>query len=308
MKPEAKNGRPRVAATIGVFDGVHLGHRALMDKVVERAKRLGVKSACITFSPHPEDVLRPQAEIAHLAPLEDRLELIRRSGMSEVLVIEFTPSLSRMSPEDFIDLLLSHFRLVELWIGSDFALGRDRAGGPERLAFIGTKRGFGVHQFPPVSIEGMVVSSTLIRLMLAEGRVEEAAKLLGRSYRLRGRVVAGDGRGRLLGFPTANLSLEERLCLPGNGVYAVRCGLAAAQHTGVVNIGLRPTFDSGRRLVEVHLLDFQGDLYGQELAVDFVARLRDEVRFESVDALVAQIRNDVTRSRQILSGRADDHL
>ncbi len=301
MALKAESHPAEAVATIGVFDGVHLGHQALIRRVVERAGELGIESVCVTFSPHPEDVLRPEMEIAHLAPLEDRLALIRGLGVSEVEVIEFTRSLSQMSPEEFMELLLKRFRLRELWIGSDFALGRGRSGSPGRLAAIGSEKGFQVHQFPPVEIGGVVASSTMIRLLLAEGRVEEAARLLGRPYRLRGEVVSGDRRGRLLGFPTANLAMRERLCLPGDGVYAVSCsGKGLDTRPGVASLGVRPTFDGGQRQVEVYLIDFQGDLYGEELAVDFVARLRGEERFSSADALVAQIQEDVRRAKEVL--------
>lgn len=342
MTSESSSGPPRAVATIGVFDGVHLGHQALVRKVVERAQRLRARSVCVTFSPHPDEVLRPESEIAHLAPLQDRLELIRSLGVSEVALLEFTPSLARMSPEQFMDLLLASFRLEELWVGSDFALGRGRAGSPERLAVIGRERGFQVLQFPPVEVGGQVVSSSRIRRLLAEGRVGDARQLLGRPYRLRGVVVEGDRRGRLLAFPTANLSVGERLCIPGDGVYAGWCqtgrgagaaslrrnrdevglegggeamvGVSDAGHESrgatdtrrwypaVANVGVRPTFEGKRRQVEIHLIGFEGDLYREELAVDFVACLRGERRFESAAALAAQIREDVRMARGILAG------
>ena len=301
MTPEAEVHLPETVATIGVFDGVHVGHQALIRRVVERARDLGAMSACVTFSPHPEDVLRPDREIAHLAALEDRLALIKQMGVSEVMVVDFTPSLAQKSPEEFIELLQRRFRLRELWIGSDFALGRGRSGTPGVLAALGRDRGFQVHQFPPVKVGGVVASSTLIRLMLAEGRVEEAASLLGRPYRLRGEVVSGDRRGRVLGFPTANIALRERLCVPGDGVYAVFCpGRGVPALAGVANVGMRPTFASHRRQVEIHLIDFQGDLYGQELVVDFLARLRGEQRFASAESLVAQIRQDIQTAKDLL--------
>lgn len=294
--------RPQAVVTIGVFDGVHLGHQALVRQVLDRAAALDAASVCVTFSPHPEDVLRPEAEIAHLATLSERTALLRALGVTDVLVFEFTRELSQLSPEQFLDLLLKRFRLRELWIGTDFALGRNRSGGPERLAAIGRQHHFTVHQFPPVEIEGAVISSSRIRQTLADGRVDEANRLLGRPYRLTGTVVEGDRRGRQLGFPTANVSLTERLAVPADGIYAVWVRVAGESDSrpGAASIGVRPTFGWGARRIEVYLIDYVGNLYGQELSIDFVAWLRPEERFESRDALVAQMRQDVRAARAIL--------
>jgi riboflavin kinase / FMN adenylyltransferase len=301
-----EGGLPETVATIGVFDGVHLGHQALVHQVISQAARLSAWSVCVTFTPHPEDVLRPQTEIAHLATLEDRLALLKSLGVSEVAVLEFTPALSRLSPEEFIDLLLARFKLRQLWIGSDFALGRNRSGSPERLAEIGREKGFTVHQFPPVVIEGQAVSSSRIRQALAGGHVEEAGRLLGRLYKLTGTVVEGDHRGVTLGFPTANLSMRERLCLPADGIYAVwvRIGDEEDAHPGAASIGLRPTFGPGERRIEVYLIGFDGDLYGSELSMELVARLRGEERFDSARALTAQMIEDVKAAKAIL-GKED---
>ncbi|MHB0869778.1 MAG: bifunctional riboflavin kinase/FAD synthetase [Chloroflexota bacterium] len=302
MTHRGKDAPPEVVATIGVFDGVHLGHQALIRRVVERAALLGVPSACVTFSPHPEDVLRPDSDIAHLASLQDRLAIIEGLGISRVVVLEFTHDLSQLSPEEFLGLLEQRFRLRELWIGSDFALGRGRSGTPERLAAIGLEKGFAVCPFPPVELRGQVVSSSRLRRLLVAGEVEEAALLLGRSYRLRGLVISGDGRGRTIGFATANLAPDERMCVPGDGVYAVRARVEeeGEDRPGVANVGVRPTFGESGRQIEIHLLDFGGELYGKRLAVDFAARLRGEQRFETVDALKAQIAEDVRRARAVL--------
>ncbi len=302
MSEHHENSLPGAVATIGVFDGVHLGHRALVHQVLDRASLLGAASVAVTFTPHPEDVLRPESEIAHLATLDERLVLLKSLGLSEVVVLEFTPALSQLSPEQFLELLLARFRLRELWIGSDFALGHNRSGSPERLAAIGRERGFTVHQFPPVEIEGEPVSSSRIRRTLAAGRVEEAARLLGRPYRLAGTVVHGDHRGATLGFPTANLSLGERLCIPGDGIYAVWARVEGHDgvYQGAASIGLRPTFGPGRRQIEVYLIGFDGDLYGKQMSIELVARLRGEERFESSAALVAQMIEDVKATKAIL--------
>lgn len=304
MNGSQGNSLPEAVATIGVFDGVHLGHQALVQRVLERAAASSARSACITFSPHPEDVLRPDSEITHLATLRDRTQLLERLGISDVVVFEFTRALSQLSPEEFVDLLLARFRLRELWIGSDFALGRDRTGGPERLAAIGREHLFSVHQFPPVEIDGEVISSSRIRRALAEGHVEEAGRLLGRPYRLTGVVVEGDRRGRTIGFPTANIALGERLAVPRDGIYAARVRISGETDVrpAAVSIGVRPTFGGGRRQIEAYLVDFDADLYRQEVAVDFVAHLRPELRFDSVEALVAQMNDDVRAARAILNG------
>lgn len=302
MSHSGMSDLPEAVATIGVFDGVHLGHQALVRRILERAALRGAMSACVTFSPHPEDVLRPDSDIVHLATLPERAELLKALGVSEVVVFQFTHALSQLSPEEFLDLLLARFRLRELWIGSDFALGRNRSGTPDRLASIGAEHGFTVHQFPPVEIEGKVISSSRIRQAIGSGHVEEAGRLLGRPYRLTGTVVEGDRRGRLLGFPTANISLGERLALPGDGIYAVWVRIVGESdlRPGAASIGVRPTFGIGRRQIEVFLIDFEGDLYGRELALDFTARLRDEEMFDSVDALIAQMHEDVRSARSIL--------
>ncbi len=302
MTGETEGRLQEAVITIGVFDGVHLGHQALIRKVVERAAQRGMVSGCVTFSPHPEDVLRPRSDIAHLAAVEDRLATIKDLGISQVVVVEFTAALSQMLPEDFIGMLEEQFRLRELWVGADFALGRGRSGTPERLAAIGRERGFEVWTLPPVEIGGQVVSSSRIRRLLADGDVEAASLLLGRLYRLRGMVGSGDARGRTLGFATANLVPAERMCVPANGVYAVWARVDHEEpRMAVANIGVRPTFDGQLRQIEVHLLDYAGDLYSRGLAIDFVARLRDELRFESANSLVEQIGRDVARTRQLLA-------
>jgi len=297
---QRNGGRPETVITIGVFDGVHLGHQALIGRVVERANLFGVESGCVTFEPHPQELLQPGSSVVRLSTLEDRIQMIKALGVGEVLLLQFTLSLAQMSPEGFIDLLVSHFRLRELWIGSDFALGRHRGGTPDRLAVIGRERGFEVHAFPRVEIDGAPVSSSRIRVLLAEGAVEEATGLLGRYHRLVGKVVSGDRRARVLGYPTANLEVADGLCLPRDGVYAVRCGgFDGRCYRGVCNVGMRPTFNGVRRQVEVHLIGFQGDLYGQRLAVDVLAHLRDEVRFASVEALVNQIGEDIKQAEKL---------
>jgi riboflavin kinase / FMN adenylyltransferase len=300
----ADRDRRRLAvATIGVFDGVHLGHRRLLGRVVESSRGKRAEAVCVTFHPHPDEVLRPDAPVVHLTSLEDRLSLIRGAGISEVVLLEFTLALAQLSPEQFMDLLLERFDLLELWVGSDFALGKGRSGSVERLGTIGERHGFQVFEFPPIEIDGQIVSSSRIRQHLADGQVESAARLLGRPYRLTGEVVAGDGRGHALGFPTANVAIAERLAVPGDGIYAVVCSLQGRDNLpGVASIGVRPTFNGGERRVEVHLLGFEGDLYGQVLATDFLAFLRGELKFESPEDLTRQIVEDARQADAVIRG------
>jgi riboflavin kinase / FMN adenylyltransferase len=280
-----------------------VGHQQLLARVVESARDENAEAICVTFHPHPDEVLRPDASVLHLTSLDDRLSLIRGNGISEVVLLEFTRALAQMTPEQFMDMLLARFRLRELWVGSDFALGKGRSGSVERLSAIGEQHGFRVFEFPPVEIDGQTVSSSRIRQHLADGQVESAARLLGRPYRLTGEVVTGDGRGHSLGFPTANVAVDGRLAVPGNGVYAVVCSTQGGSDLpGVASIGVRPTFNGADRRVEVHLLHFQGDLYGRMLTTDFIAFLRGEEKFESAGALVGQMEDDARRAEALIRG------
>jgi riboflavin kinase/FMN adenylyltransferase len=302
----SNSDQKKAVMTIGVFDGVHRGHRALIGKVVKRAEQLGVRSVCVTFTPHPQEVLNPGVSIPRLTTLEDRIALIKGLGVSDVLLIQFSQTIAQMSPEEFIARLNERFSLIELWVGSNFALGRGRVGTPDRLALIGSKKGFSVHSFPRVEAGAEAVSSSRIRTLLSDGHVAEAAELLCRYYSLKGNVVSGDRRGGAsLGFATANLEVAEKLCVPRDGVYAVHGWVGKRDaYSGVCNIGFRPTFNGHRRQVEAHLIGFQGDLYGKEISLEFVERLRDERRFQSVEELVAQITSDIQHAERLLSRAA----
>lgn len=293
--------RCQTVLTIGVLDGVHLGHQYLLKKIVERAREVGGCSGVVTFEPHPQVVVAPGSAISYLTTLEDRVRLIREQGVDIVAVLRFTRAVSRMAPEEFIDLLLKHINTVELCVGPDFALGYRRSGTVPVLAEIGQRKGFAVRALPPFELEGRVVSSTEIRRLLAVGQVDEAAKLLGRRPFLVGKVIGGFRRGRMIGVPTANLEVNHNLVIPADGVYAVYVHFDDREWPGVLSIGVRPTFDDGgRRTIEVHILGFDGDLYGRTLRVDFVKRLRDEMRFADVEQLVEQIRADIEQARMIL--------
>lgn len=292
-----------VVATVGSFDGVHRGHQALIGGVVERARHLGLRSLCVTFDPLPRLVLQPERPTPVLSGRAEKVERIRQLGVDEVLVLTFSRELAQLDPEEFVALLQERHSLAEFWMGTDFALGRDRMGTVAVLAEIARRAGFAVHIVPPFRIAGQIVSSSAIRAALAEGDLDRAATYLGRRYAVTGTVVAGAARGHSLGFPTANVAVPPERALPADGVYAALARTARGEVVpAAVNLGGRPTFNEHARLLEAHLLDWSGDLYGQELTIEFVARLRGVARFGSVDELRAQIERDVAATRAALSG------
>ena len=286
--------------TVGVFDGVHLGHRQLIEQVKRRAGERGLKGGVVTLHHHPQKVLSPQSSLTYLTTLEQRIALIKGLDIDLVAVLPFTSALARLSASEFVALLQKHLRMRSLVIGPDFALGRGRQGDAAALSALGQEMGFTVEVLPPVMVGGQMVSSTAIREALVRGDLATASRLLGRPYSLSGKVTPGDERGRQLGFPTANISVNSALTLPADGVYVTRAYIDGQPHSSVSNIGVRPTFGESKRLIEVHLLDFCGDLYGRQLKIEMVERLRGELRFSSVDELVAQIRRDVERARVVL--------
>ncbi len=300
--------------TIGNFDGVHRGHQALLRRLLEAKAQSGLaeaRTAVMTFDPHPLQVLRPEAPVRLLTTPEERMEMMAELGMDVGIIQPFTRELAELSPEAFVQMLVDHLGLAGLVVGPDFALGRGRRGTVEVLRELGQRHGFQVHVVHPITWQGQEVRSFTLRQLIQSGEVAQAMALLTRPYRLKGTVVRGDGRGRQIGVPTANLRVDPLRLLPGDGVYATWTWVGGPPGEGhsfpsVTNIGVRPTVDGrGGRQVEVHLLDFpppgqDGDLYGQELTVEFIARLRDEQRFPSLDALVAQIRRDVERARDVL--------
>lgn len=286
-----------VVATVGAFDGIHRGHQLLLREVVARARYLRIESLCVTFDPHPDTVLYPERQLTYLTDRPEKERVLRELGLDHVLVFEFTRELSMLRPEEFLGLVRERFRLAELWVGSDFALGRDRSGTISALVEIGRVQALALHVVPPQKVDDEVISSTFIRKLLADGQVGHANRLLGRHYRVSGRVEQGAARGRQLGWPTANIRPDRQHALPADGVYLALVPLDGQVRRAVVNLGARPTFEEGERLLEVHLLDFSGDLYGQELGVDFVDRIRGTRRFPSIDALREQIARDVEAAR-----------
>jgi riboflavin kinase/FMN adenylyltransferase len=288
---------------IGVFDGVHLGHRYLAGKVLESARTSGHLSGVVTFDRRPSELLAPQREIRYLTTLEEKLDLLGELGVDFVAALPFTRQLADTTARDFITALVERLHMRELWTGPDFALGRGREGDADYIQNLADELGFENHRLQPLTHSGGVISSTRIRNLIREGRVADAADILGRYPSLKGEVVRGARRGHKLGFPTANVALDERLITPANGVYAARIVWDGVNHTGVVNIGQRPTFEDQVQItLEAHVLDFAGDLYGKNVQVEFVKRLRPEQRFESAEALIAQMETDVANTRVVLEG------
>lgn len=286
--------------TIGNFDGVHLGHCALLARLVERAKELDAPACVYTFDPPPRAVLQPERCPPRILSLEQKLERLGQAGVQQVVVERFSLEFAAHPPEWFAhEIIGRRLRPQAMVVGYDFRFGRGRSGDAEGLARL--RPGLSIEAMKPVLIDGLIASSSAIRERVAQGQVAAAAALLGRPFRVTGHVVHGDGRGRTIGFPTANLDSSAQL-LPAPGVYAVEATDSLGRALpGVANLGFRPTFEGRSFTVEVHLLDFMGDLYGQQLQVDFLQRLRPEQRFAGVDALVKQIGLDVARAREVLA-------
>lgn len=292
-----------VVLTIGSFDGVHLGHQTLISKVVESAREKGVMAVALTFEPSPREVLRPDQPLAYLSRLPEKLELLGRTELDETVVVPFTKELSQVEAPDFIAWVRRYLPFVELWEGEGFALGHARTGNTEVLARLGEEAGYTLHIAPLVEVDGQPVSSTRIREAIMTGDMETATVLLGRYPTVPGTVVPGSKRGREMGYPTANLAIPPNQALPADGVYA---GWATRHATGealpsVISVGTRPTFEDDARLVEVYIIDFDADLYGERLTAHFVKRLRPQVRFEGMEPLIKQMDQDTAESRKILA-------
>lgn len=291
--------------SVGVFDGLHLGHQQILGRALDRARRTGARCVVVSFDPHPDVVLRPSFQ--PLPPLTAHAEKRRRlaaMGVDHYELLPFTRELAVLEPEDFVARhLIEPFGMRDLVVGEGFALGRRRAGDVPRLRAIGQTLGFQVEAVPLLAVDGEPVSSTRIRALLAEGRVAEAARLLGRRYDLLGTVVEGERIGRTLGVPTANLRLHEEKLVPGHGVYAVWARLAGEDRwrAAAMSIGVRPTFGGQVRSLEVHILDWSGELVGGELHVELAHWLRPEVAFDSAEALVVAMREDLHRTRELLA-------
>ncbi len=292
--------------TIGGFDGVHRGHQTVVKMLVKNAGATGLRSAALTFFPLPKQVVDSPTPHYYLTTPKERARLLGELGIDLVITHPFTDQVRAIRAADFVQELVSQLDVREIWVGADFALGYRREGDVEFLREIGRSEGFTVRQVDFLTVDGMTVSSSLIREAVSQGRVEDAAKMLGRPFRLIGRVVAGDARGRTIGFPTANLEIWDELACPMRGVYAAMANVGRTSIPAAVNVGVRPTVSSqAQTIIEAHLLDFSGELCGQEMSLDFVARLRDEIKFDRVEQLVAQIQIDIARVRAILPSRRE---
>lgn len=287
-------------AALGAFDGIHLAHAKILDIAVERARALGVSAVACTFDPHPTAVLRPSLAPAPIATLEENLARIAERGLDATLVIPFTREFSRMEAEAFVDeALVRTLGVQEVVVGFNHTFGSGARGTAVLLRDLGTRRGFVTHVLPPLQVNGLTVSSSAIREALKDGDVELARALLGRPYSLTGTVQRGAGRGRTLGFPTANLKPDRPLVLAA-GVYAARARWDGKAAGAVVNVGYRPTFDEAQYWVEAFLFDFSGDLYDRSLTVEFLCRIRAEMKFPGVEALKAQVQADMDEARRWL--------
>jgi len=296
-----RDGRGTVV-TVGTFDGVHRGHWAVLQEIRRRALATGRRCVLVTFHPHPLTIVRPGDAPPLLTTPVEKKEILAESGLGYAVFLKFTPSLAAFSPRRFIEeILIGRLGVDELVIGYDHGFGKDRSGDVGTLRAIGRELGFAVDVVPPVDASGEPISSSRIRRAVQEGDMLWAAEALGRPYSLRGLVVRGDGRGKTLGFPTANISPPDGgKLIPPAGIYAVRGVLRRGTFHGALHMGPRPTFQGSPPTIELHLMDFDGDIYGEEVRVDFVRRLRGVLPFDSVDALVAQMRADVEEARTVL--------
>jgi riboflavin kinase/FMN adenylyltransferase len=286
--------------TIGVFDGVHLGHRHLISRLTRRATEGNFLSGVVTFNSNPKAVLSPKTKLARLTTLEGRVALLKNLGVDLVVPLTFTKEVAALSAREFVLYLKRYLKMRGLVIGPNFALGRGREGNVAALQSLGQELGFTVEVVRPLAVENTLVSSTAVRTALAHGDMKTATKLLGRYFSLSGPVAGGFARGHVLGFPTANLQLEPEQAIPEDGVYATLAHIGDKVYQSVTNIGVRPTFGKSDRTVEVHILDFEADLYGWELTIELVERLRAEMKFASPGELAAQIKQDVEQARSIL--------
>jgi riboflavin kinase/FMN adenylyltransferase len=300
--PDAQRPRwPTPVVALGNFDGIHRGHQRLIDEVRRRARERAGTSVAMIFDPHPPRVIRPDKAPPLLMTREQKLEAFEQAGLDAVAIVRFTPELSRWEPELFVEtVLIDWLRAADVWVGANFLFGRDRSGTFSLLRALGEDRGFRVDKIEPVRYKEFVVSSTRVRHLVAEGRVDEAGSLLGHHYFIDGEVVRGDQRGRDLGFPTANLRTDNEL-LPADGIYASLVLLGGVCHPAVGSVGLRPTIGDAHPTIEAHLLDGSYDLYGRRLRLAFVKWLRGQVRFDTMAALSDQIARDAAESRWLFT-------
>ena len=288
--------------TIGVFDGVHCGHQKIISALTKDAKKNGAKSLVISFYPHPAEVLGKRQNVKYLTLPEEKAEILEKMGVDILLTHPFSPKVAVRSPKEFMQEILENAKIEKLLIGYDFAFGKNRIGNADYLEKLGMELRYTLWTFQPVSSGSTIVSSSRVRDALRNGRVRDAHQLLARPYTLRGFVIRGDERGRKINVPTANIEVSPEKLVPKNGVYATLAVLHGVKYPAVTNIGIRPTFtpDKERANIETHILDFNEDIYGKELKLEFIMRLRDEKKFASVDELLKQIGEDIKKAESVL--------
>lgn len=287
--------------TLGNFDGLHIGHQELVKMIISRAREVGAVSMVVTFRPHPLKILAPDKCPPLISIYEEKIRLFEKLGIDVLVKIPFTVEFSTMSPEDFVrDILCGKLGASEIFVGYNYRFGKGREGDTRKLRSLGEKYGFTVREINQIAVNGEVISSTQIRSLIKDGDVEHAAKLLGRAYAISGIVVRGDGRGKGLGFPTANIAPKHTL-VPSDGVYAVRLVVREGVYDGIANIGMRPTFNKKTLAIEVNVFNFNEDIYGEDISLSFIKKIRDEKKFKGADALVRQIRSDIEVAREVLA-------
>ena len=289
--------------TIGVFDGVHLGHQSLIAKVIAEARAKDAAAGVLTFRNHPDSALNPNFQPQYITSIEERIRLIEDLGVDFVAPVTFDMEVAGLRARKFAELLRSRLRMRGLVVGPDFAMGYKREGNVDALSALGAELGFSVSVVDLLSEGGNAVRSTSIRRALVEGNVSDVSKKLGRNFAIIGTVVTGDRRGRTLGFPTANIEVRPYMSVPGNGIYATLAFVDGERHMAATSIGTRPTFDGKGRTIEAFLLGFDRNMYNKELRLEFVQRLRDELKFDSVDALLKQMELDVEQTRKLLEAK-----
>jgi riboflavin kinase/FMN adenylyltransferase len=299
---QVKQGRPSVI-TVGNFDGVHLGHRQLLHKVMNLAKERKLLGTLVTFDRHPRAVVSssPASKVRILTNLDEKILFVEKQSIDRLIIVKFTREFSELSYQQFVEnILIGKLGMKAMVLGHDHAFGRDRAGNIDNLEILVKKYGFDIFEVSAYKINALTVSSSQIREHLTGGRVDEAAELLGRNYSFSGIVVRGEGRGRKLLFPTANISPENQSKLiPAEGVYAVDCNLKSGKFRGMANIGYKPTFGSADKTIEIHLFNFSENIYGEKISVEFLKRIRNEIKFNSEKELIAQLNKDKKRSSEV---------
>lgn len=289
---EVNNIEPTVIA-LGNFDGVHRGHQEIINRTVKSAEAAGLKSAVFTFSNHTRTLLEKVPTVKNINYPEEKAAIMEEMGVDYLFNIPFTPEILNMSPERFIDeLLIDKFKIREAYCGFNYHFGHKAAGDPEILMREGMKKGFGIHVQEPFMIDDIVVSSTYIRQLIEEGRMEECAKFMGRLYSIGGEVVVGNKLGRTIGFPTSNIMIDETMASPSNGVYITYCTYNGVKYPSVTNVGVKPTIGTYNKNVETHIFNFDKELYGKDIKVEFIKKTRPEMKFGSVEELSNQIKND----------------